>query len=98
LYAKIPPILLGLLFMLVPFIQTLRYPYFSSMKSMFMLSGIMLLLITLGNQIKQDSLTQKFGIYMIAMNVIYGILLVVSISIFIETSLNHLHGPLWTIP
>jgi hypothetical protein len=96
--SKITPILLGLLFMLVPFIQTLRYPYFSSMKSMFMLSGIMLLLITLGNQIKQDSLTQKFGIYMIAMNVIYGILLVVSISIFIETSLNHLHGPLWTIP
>ncbi len=96
--AKISPILLGFLFMLVPLIQTLRYPYFSSMKAMFMLSGIILLIITLGSQIKQGSWNQKFGIYMILMNISYGIMLTVSISVYLSISLNHLHGPLWIIP
>jgi hypothetical protein len=98
LFSKIPPILLGFLFMLVPFIQTLRYPYFSSMKSMFMLSGIILLLITLGSEIKQGSLIQKFGTYMILMNISYGIMLTVNISYYLSISINYLHGPLWVIP
>ena len=84
--------------MLVPFIQTLRYPYFSSMKSMFMLSGIILLLITLGSQIKKNSLNQQIGIYITVLNIIYGIMLIVSISIYLGISLNHLSGPLWPIP
>jgi hypothetical protein len=96
--SKTSPILLGFLFMLVPFIQTLRYPYFSSMKSMFMLSGIILLLITIGSQIKQGSLNQKIGIFMLVLNILYGIMLVVSISIYLGFSLDHLHGPLWIIP
>jgi hypothetical protein len=95
---KISPIILGFLFMLVPFIQTLRYPYFSSMKSMFMLSGIILLLITLSSQIKQGSWNQLFGIYMIVLNISYGLMLTVTISIYLSISLNHLHGPLWIIP
>jgi uncharacterized membrane protein HdeD (DUF308 family) len=98
LFSIIPPILLGFLFMLVPFIQTLRYPYFSSMKSMFMLSGIVLLLITLGSQIKKSSLNQQIGIYITVLNIIYGIMLIVSISIYLGISLNHLSGPLWPIP
>jgi hypothetical protein len=97
-YNKMTPILLGFLFILVPYIQTLRYPYFSSMKSMFMLSGIILILITLGSQIKQGSLTQKIGLFMILMNISYGIMLTVSISQYIGASINHLHGPLWIIP
>jgi len=95
---KITPILLGFLFMLVPFIQTLRYPYFSSMKSMFMLSGIILLLITLGSQIKKSSLNQQIGIYITVLNIIYGIMLIVSISIYLGISLNYLSGPLWPTP
>ena len=98
IFSKIPPILLGFLFMLVPFIQTLRYPYFSSMKSMFMLSGIILLLITLCSRIKKSSLNQQIGIYITILNIIYGIMLVVSISIYLGISLNHLNGPLWPIP
>jgi len=98
LVTKITPILIGFLFMNVPFIQTLRYPYFSSMKAMFMLSGIILLLIALGTQIKQGSWIQKFGIYMIVMNISFGIILTVSISFYLGISLNHLHGPLWRIP
>jgi hypothetical protein len=98
LVTKITPILLGFLFMLVPFIQTLRYPYFSSMKSMFMLSGIILLLITLGSQIKKSSLNQQIGIYITVLNIIYGLMLIVSISIYLGISLNYLSGPLWPIP
>ncbi len=98
LVTKITPILLGFLFMIVPFIQTFRYPYFSSMKAMFMLSGIILLLITLSSQIKQGSWIQKFGICMIVMNISYGVILTVSISFYLGISLNHLHGPLWNIP
>jgi len=98
IFTKLIPILLGFLYILVPIIQTLRYPYFSSMKAMFMLSGIILILITLGSQIKQDSLMQKFGISMIVLNISYGIMLTVSIYFYLGTSLNHLHGPLWFIP
>ncbi len=96
--SKISPILLAFLFALVPFIQTIRYPYFSSMKSMFMLSGIILLIITIGGQIKQGALVQKLGIYIIALNIAYAIFLVVSIYLYLGISLNHLHGPLWKIP
>jgi hypothetical protein len=98
LVTKLTPILLGFLFMIVPFIQTLRYPYFSSMKAMFMLSGIILFLISLGSQIKQGSWIQIFGIYMIVMNISYGIILTISISFYLGISLDQLHGPLWIIP
>jgi hypothetical protein len=98
LVAKIPPIVLGFLFMLVPFIQTLRYPYFSSMKAMFMLSGVILLLIILGSQIKKDTWIQKLGIYIFVLNICYGIMLTAGISFYLGISLNRLHGPLWSIP
>jgi hypothetical protein len=96
--SKISPILLAFLFMMVPLLQTIRYPYFSSMKSMFMLSGLILLLLTLGMLIKDRPLFQRLGKFMILLNVIYGISLVISIYLYLEFSLNHLHGPLWTIP
>jgi 4-amino-4-deoxy-L-arabinose transferase-like glycosyltransferase len=95
---KIVPLFLAFLYILVPFIQTLRSPYFSSMKSMFMLPGIILLLITLGSLIKQNSLAQQLGRFMIALNIFYGIILVISISVYLGVSVNQLHGPLWPFP
>jgi hypothetical protein len=95
---KIAPILLGFLFTLVPLIQTLRYPYFSSMKSMFMLSGLILFIITLGSQIKQGSWIQNFGVCIAVINITFGIILAISISLYLDISLNYLHGPLWVIP
>lgn len=92
------PLLLAFLFMLVPFLQTLRYPYFSSMKSMFMLSGIMLLILILGNFMKKNSWVERLGMLMILLNMAYGVLLVISIAIYIGTSANYLHGPLWSFP
>jgi hypothetical protein len=98
LFSKIPPIILGFLFMLVPLIQTLRFPYFSSMKSMFMLSGIIIFLIIFGSKIRKSSLNQQIGKYIILLNILYGIILVVSISFYLGISLNRLNGPLWPIP
>ncbi|MDB2463807.1 hypothetical protein N9W69_03205 [Flavobacteriaceae bacterium] len=95
---KVTPIILSLLFMFVPLLQTLRYPYFSSMKAMFMLSGIILLIITLANFIKVNSYSQKLGHLMIFLNVIYGIILVVSIAVYLGISTDHLNGPLWSLP
>ena len=94
----VTPILIALLFMTVPFLQTLRYPYFSSMKAMFMLSGIILFLLSIGCLINEKSFAQLLGSFMIAVNIFYGILLVISISLYIEISLNHLHGPIWSFP
>lgn len=98
IFFKGTPIILTLLFMLVPLLQTLRYPYFSSMKAMFMLPGIILLIITLGNLIKVNSYIQKLGQFIIFLNVIYGVILVVSIAVYLGISINHLHGPLWSLP
>lgn len=98
IFAKGTTIFLALLFILVPLLQTLRYPYFSSMKSMFMLSGIIFLIITLSKFIKVNSYIQKLGQIMIFINLTYAVLLVHSIAIYIEISTNNLHGPLWSLP
>jgi hypothetical protein len=56
------PVILSFLFMLVPVLQTIRFPYFSSMKSMFMLSGIILLIITLGSKIQLNTFIYRLSI------------------------------------
>lgn len=98
IFTKGTPTFLALLFMLVPFLQTLRYPYFSSMKSMFMLSGIIILLLTLGNLVKDSSWSKNFGQVVIVLNILYAMILVVSIAMYLGISVNHLHGPLWELP
>ena len=95
---RVVPLFLAFLYLMVPFIQTLRSPYFSSMKSMFMLPGIILFLITLGSLIKQNSLAEQLGRFIIILNVFYGIILVISISVYLGVSVNQLHGPLWPFP
>lgn len=92
------PFFLGLLYCIVPIIQTMRYPYFSSMKSMFMLPGILLILIILGVLIKQNILLQNVGKMIMVLNVIFGLILVLSVLTYMDISVNHLHGPLWHIP
>lgn len=95
---KFAPVLLAFLFFTVPLLQTLRYPYFSSMKSMFMLPGIIIFLLIIGSLLNEKSFAQRLGPYIIAINISYGALLVISIWTYIGISINHLHGPLWPIP
>jgi hypothetical protein len=94
----VTPFFLGFLFTLVPLLQTLRFPYFSSMKSMFMLPGIFILIISIGRILRDVTLVIHFGKIMIMLNIIYGLLLITYISIFMQTSLKYLHGPLWSLP
>lgn len=94
----ITPLILAIFFMAVPLLQTLRYPYFSSMKSMFMLPGVIIILLIMGRLSKYSTITLKFWSYLVLLNVLYGILLVSSIYFYFSKSINHLHGPLWSIP
>jgi hypothetical protein len=96
--SKLTPIIISFCFILVPFLQTLRFPYFSSMKSMFMLSGIITLILIIGSWLKSTSFTKKIGVGLIIVNLVYISLIVVHISLYLEKSLKHLHGPLWPIP
>jgi 4-amino-4-deoxy-L-arabinose transferase-like glycosyltransferase len=94
----IPPFLLSFLFFMVPFLQTLRYPYFSSMKAMFMLSGLIISLIIFSVFIENSKIGQRIGVFMIGLNLLFGVLFVITVSLYLNISLNHLHGPLWQIP
>jgi hypothetical protein len=98
LISIISPVVLAILFMFVPLIQTIRFPYYSSMKAMFMLSGIILLIIIVGSKIQQSALLQKIGLFFIVLNICFSTLFVFSIAFYIHDSLNHLSGPLWQIP
>ncbi|MGO4819196.1 hypothetical protein [Flavobacterium sp. W22_SRS_FP1] len=92
------PILVGILFFTVPFIQTLRYPYFSSMKATFALPGIIILLITHAYFIRRVKLSDKICFLLSFLNISYGVFLIYSIYSFMPFTVNHLSGPLWPIP
>jgi hypothetical protein len=92
------PFLLGILFTLVPVIQTMRYPYFSSMKAMFLLPGLIILFISHAVYIKDIRIHTTILSTLTVLNLVYGIIIIIAVSLFVEVSLNHLHGPLWPIP
>lgn len=96
-YNLLIPILVSLLFFCVPLMQTIRFPYFSSMKSMFMLSGLLIYIICMGSQLETSSKMKKLGYIMIFINVLNAITLVYSISENIHKSIANLSGPLWPI-
>jgi hypothetical protein len=90
--------LLGFLFVMVPILQTIRYPYFSSMKSMFMLPGVILLILAHAFATREIKIPIRLNSIFVGLNLLYGIVLIISIAIFIGIVLNYLHGPLWQIP
>lgn len=95
LLIKLTPIVVGLCFISVPFLQTLRYPYFSSMKSMFLLAGIFILIMIHSKISKDIKYPPKVVLLLISMNVFYGIIFILAIAVYIYPSLNFLSGPLW---
>jgi len=97
-YSHFIPILVGILFMFVPLIQTLRYPYFSSMKTTFALPGIIILLIMHVYFTREMKIPGKFSLIITLINLTYGIILIYTICVFLPISIGHLHGPLWIIP
>jgi 4-amino-4-deoxy-L-arabinose transferase-like glycosyltransferase len=89
-------------FALVPVLQTIRYPYFSSMKAVFMLPGIpaIILLAALGLSNKMDSDRTKTLVFTMTIGaLIFGIFHIFSlISLSSEAFNGGLSGPLWPLP
>lgn len=90
-------IAVGLLFFLVPFLQTLRFPYFSSMKATFALPGIIILLIFHALFVDKYQF-KNINLFLTGLNLIFGFLLVFAICEDLPNSINHLSGPMWAIP
>ena len=83
-------------FFLVPVIQTVRFPYFSSMKAMFILPALLMLSVCLSKFIP----FLKFNtiVAMVVGNLIFGISMVGFIAYNLSSSILSLHGPLWLYP
>ena len=89
------PFALVALYFAVPVIQTYRYPYFSSMKSMFMLPGIVIFIAMHSLLSKRIELSASFSALFTILNLAYGIFLTAVVYIFLEISVSHLYGPMW---
>lgn len=94
-----PLLLMIIAFFIVPFIQTYRFPYYSSMKSAFIIPGIHTLLICapiLGS--KRTILNSTFLKVSLFLIFLYSIYQIIIYSNFIPHCLSSLSGPLWQIP
>ena len=92
------PFVLGILFLLVPVLQTFRFPFFSSMKATFCLPGIIIMLALHSRFIQRVKLNNTLSFVFIFLNISFGILLISSIILILPLALHHLHGPLWYLP
>ncbi len=90
-------LLLALLYALVPLIQTLRFPHYSSMKAMFLLPGLPPLILGLALILSPTKIPKWLCRSMIGLNFGYACLLVLFIAIHIPESINRLSGPLWPL-
>lgn len=86
-----------ILFALVPFVQTLRFPYFSSMKATFLLPGVVLLLALIGKYLMKST-NKAVDNWLIVFNLSFGFYFVLIIYEVLPLSLNQLSGPLWLLP
>ena len=87
---------LASLFFLVPVIQTFRFPYFSSMKAMFVLPALIIMSICLSKFI--PILRTNFIVAIVLGNIFIGSSLFGFIVYNFPLSLLDLHGPLWLYP
>ena len=89
--------MLAFCFLLVPVIQTLRYPYFSSMKSMFLLPGIFIMLMVFSRIFNTLKVSNILCYGTVAVNAVYAIILIIMISLVLSNSLYHPSGPIWPL-
>jgi len=90
--------LVGILFMLVPVVQTIRLPYFSSMKAMFIVPGIIILGALHATICKNIKAVPNVFYLITILNFLYGVVLLVAICLSMGGTLDYLHGPLWPYP
>lgn len=86
-----------LLYVLVPLVQTIRFPYFSSMKATFFLPGVVIFLTLMGRYVMKAS-NKTLDYILITINLCFGLCFVLYILEVLPLSFNLLSGPLWPIP
>jgi hypothetical protein len=91
---QVTGIIVLLLYLAVPVIQTMRYPYFSSMKAMFLLPGLYVFIISLGAS-KNIKLPKHITIAMCILSLLFSLFSNSIVLWNLSDSYNHLSGPLW---
>lgn len=91
-------ILIGLLFLFVPIFQTFRFPYYSSMKSQFILPAISIFAMILYWTLLLIKIQTNIIYLTIFTLLIVGISHTLFITENIGDSLPNLSGPLWNFP
>ena len=65
---------------------------------MFILPELIIVIIMHTLATSEIKLSAKCRYILVGLNLLYGAVLVVSISTYLNISLDYLHGPLWLIP
>lgn len=93
-------LLVGLCFFLVPLVQTFRFPFYSSMKSLFFLPALSIMAITLVLGLKQFPWIQRaFVSYsLVGFTLFIGVTHVAYVIHYLSVALPELSGPLWVFP
>ena len=90
--------ILFLSYYFVPFLQTLRFPHFSSMKAQFVLPAIPALLLLLSKLINGIKINTNIIFFIVFCNSIFLLLVLFSSYLGITHGINEMSGPLWIIP
>lgn len=95
--SKLVLVVLALGYVAVPILQTIRFPYYSSMKAMFMLPGLIILLalhpVTLRNIVVPKTILNS----LLILNLLLGLVLAITISCNIQDYLSQ-YKQLWYYP
>ena len=87
-----------LCYLLVPFVQTIRFPHFSSMKAVFALPGIYGLIILQAIWREKDTRFSPIRYAFTVLNLIIGIIYLGGVAILYGSGSSSLSGPIWPLP
>jgi hypothetical protein len=90
--------LLAICYMLVPVIQTIRFPSFSSMKAMFLLPGIFIMLLVYSKTLNKLPILKNLVYPAVTISLGYSLIMVITIMLILPHSLDKLFGPIWPLP
>ncbi len=83
------PVIVALLFICVPVIQTIRFPHYSSMKATFMLPGIIILLAMHARLVINAEIKSNYTSLLTSFNIIFGVVLLFTIYSLIDLALSN---------
>ncbi len=99
--SPLPLYLLGLAFLAVPLVQTLRFPYYSSMKLMFVLPALSIAAMWVADAADWIASRGRGRLVVLVLAVVlavYGVVHLVAVVTELPESLNTISGPVWRFP